>query len=107
MHGFAQSPFSKVAEESGIWEEDLRAQVEAGELLSLRPLGMEHRAPQTYAPVLKRLAPERWQVGLPDHGRSTIIPAQAGEIIAKGQALYVQWQREEKQTQRDYLNDSA
>jgi hypothetical protein len=77
-------------------EAALRAQVEQGEMLSIRPIGMEHRSPKTFAPVLKRLHAESWQVGLPNHGRSTVLEAQPDAIIATAQALYVQWQREEK-----------
>jgi hypothetical protein len=78
-------------------EAALRAQVvEQGALLSIRPIGMEHRAPTTYAPVIRRLDANIWQFGLPEHGRVQVIEAQAGEIIEKAQHLYVQWQREEK-----------
>lgn len=78
-------------------EAALRAQVvEQGELLSIRPIGMEHRAPKTYAPVIRRIEANTWQFGLPEHGRSVAIEAQAGEIIERAQQLYVQWQKEEK-----------
>ena len=77
-------------------EAALRTQVEGGELLSIRPVGLEHRNPRTYAPVLKRLEDSSWQFGLPGRGRSTVVPAQAREIIEKAQQLYATWQQEEK-----------
>ncbi len=79
-------------------EAALRAQVaEQGERLSIRPIGMEHRAPKTYAPVIRRVDESTWQFGLPERGRVQIIEAQAGEIIEKAQHLYVLWQQEEKE----------
>lgn len=77
-------------------EAALRTQVEQGELLSIRPIGMEHRAPKTYAPVIRRVDGNTWQFGLPERGRVQVIEAQAAEIIEKAQHLYVQWQQEEK-----------
>ncbi len=76
-------------------EAALRAQVEAGELLSIRPIGMEHHAPKTYAPVIRRLDTISWQFGLPDQGKSTIIEARIEEIVEKAQQLYIQWQQGE------------
>lgn len=77
-------------------EATLRIQVEQGELLSVRPIGIEHRQLKTFAPVLKRLEAENWQFGLSEHGRSIVLEVKAGEIIEKAQQLYVQWIREEK-----------
>ncbi|NUM47614.1 MAG: hypothetical protein HUU38_23165 [Anaerolineales bacterium] len=76
-------------------EAALRAEVEQGELLSIRPIGMEHRAPKTYAPVIRRLDTTSWQFGLPNHGKSTIIEARSEEIMEKAQQLYIQWQQGE------------
>lgn len=92
------------AKDETLVEATLRAQVvEQGELLSIRPIGMEHRAPKTYAPVIRCLEASTWQFGLPEHGRSTMIEAQAGEIIEKAQLLYVQWQQEEKVAAEDKI----
>lgn len=76
-------------------ESALRAQVEAGELLSIRPVGLEDNHPKSYAPVLKRLNASSWQFSLPERGRSTRIEAHAGEAIKKAQMLYTIWQKDE------------
>ena len=80
-------------------EAALRAQVELGELLSIRPVGLEDRNPKTYAPVLKRLDSSSWQFGLPERGRSTRIEARPGEVIEKAQMLYTTWQKDESDHQ--------
>lgn len=76
-------------------EAALRTQIEAGELLSIRPVGLEHHNPKSYAPVLKRLEISSWQFGLPGRGRSTRMEAHSGEAIEKAQMLYTTWQKEE------------
>ena len=46
----------------------LRDAVLRGERLSLRPLGLEDKEFQTFAPVLERLGTTEWLVGLPGQG---------------------------------------
>lgn len=72
-------------------ETQLRARVNRGELLSLRPLGAEHAKPTTFAPVLKRLGETSWQFGLPGHGRVEILEEEVDNIIEEAQHLYLRW----------------
>ena len=74
--------------------------VEDGELLSLRPLGLERLHFTTFAPVLRHFEANRWRVGLPSstldkRGRTAVISGEPGEVLEKAWALYVKWSAEE------------
>ena len=88
---------------------------EDGELLSLRPVGMESLHFATFAPVLRHLEgrpspPDSatskrglWRVGLPEEspampkGRNALITGEPGEVLEKAWAMYVQWSTEESE----------
>lgn len=82
-------------------EAALRLLVEQGFSISMRPIGMEHKQPRTFAPVLTRLSDETWRFGLPDHGRTTVFDAPLENVVEQAQQLYVAWKSdEEKATKR-------
>jgi hypothetical protein len=74
--------------------------VEDGELLSLRPLGLERLHFATFAPVLRHFEANRWRVGLPSstldkRGRTAVLEGEPGDVLEKAWALYVKWSAEE------------
>jgi hypothetical protein len=79
---------------------DARALYEAvtrrGQPLSLRPLGMEQESYRTFAPVLQRVARDRWRVGVQSHGKTQeIFAADPAQALDRARELYVQWAEEE------------
>ena len=67
------------------------AVVQQGEPMSLRPLGMEEMEFKTFAPVLRRVGDDRWQVGIPDDGHHVILIGDAPSVLRQAQQLYVAW----------------
>ena len=63
-----------------------------GELLSLRPLGLEALTFVTFAPVLQHLGAGRWRIGLPEQGHCAEFPAaDPAQALAMAQEKYVAW----------------
>jgi hypothetical protein len=76
--------------------------VEDGEMLSLRPLGLERLHFATFAPVMRHFEANRWRVGLPSstldkRGRTAVIEGEPGAVLEKAWALYVKWSAEESE----------
>ena len=75
----------------------LRVAVLDGERLSLRPLGMEQKVFDTFAPVLKRLGEIDWLVGVPGTGQlAPLANVSPKDVIEQAQAIYVQWRDTER-----------
>lgn len=89
------------AAEPGEFETALHAAVMAGARLSLRPLGLETWEHPTFAPVLRYVGGDEWQVGLPEYGRTTTLHAPAGEIVEQAQAVYLQWTNDEEASKKE------
>jgi hypothetical protein len=73
------------------------AVVRRGRRLSLRPLGREQESCRTFAPVLQRLARDRWRIGVEGQGRTQeLFAADALQALGKARELYVRWASEER-----------
>ncbi len=74
-----------------------RAVVEERRPVSLRPLGMEGLSYTTFAPVLRRMGDDEWQVGLPGVGFCcTTLTGDAPAVLRRAWALYVAWAEAEE-----------
>ncbi|MFQ5616795.1 MAG: hypothetical protein ACE5GO_10120 [Anaerolineales bacterium] len=62
-----------------------------GRLISLRPLGYEREQHRAFAPVLRCLGDERWQVGLPERGRHLVLTGGGEQAYLAARNLYVEW----------------
>lgn len=82
-------------------EAALRFLVQQGALMSLRPIGMEHKHPKTFAPVLTRLTKDTWRIGLPEKGRAKVFKAGLETAVEQAQQIYVQWVSDEKKMEQD------
>jgi len=71
------------------------AVVKNGELLSLRPAGMESLFFFGFAPVFGRVAESQWRVGLPEHGQTAAVAGEAGAAIEAAWKVYVEWSKQE------------
>jgi hypothetical protein len=68
-----------------------------GRALSLRPPGMEQESYRTFAPVLQRIARDRWRIGVEGKGYTReIFAADAAQALSKARELYVRWANEER-----------
>ena len=70
----------------------LRDAVWQGERLSLRPLGLEDKVFQTFAPVLERLGTTEWLVGVAGEGQvEPLIGVPPKDVVEQAQEIYVRW----------------
>jgi hypothetical protein len=76
-------------------EQALREAVQAGEPLSIRPLGREKMVCETFAPVLRRLDGDTWQFGVPGQGKVITFQTPPGKVIETAQQTYVEWREAE------------
>ena len=73
-----------------------QAVTQQGEPISIRPVGMEHLAFSTFAPVLRREGENKWRVGLEGNGRTAVIEGTPDVALDQVSALYVRWCEDEE-----------